>query len=89
MLNHLLILKSQYHKNNILLYYIFMEVAGIIAILSVAGGVLTGLITTLFHSMSLSRCKNIDCCCIKCDREVLTEDTYRTEQDNLRNENQE
>ena len=57
-----------------------MEVAGIIAILSVAGGVLTGLITTVFHSMSLSRCKNIDCCCIKCDREVLSEETYRAEQ---------
>jgi len=57
-----------------------MEVAGIIAILSVAGGVLTGLITTLFHSMSLSRCKNIDCCCFKCDREVLSEETYRAEQ---------
>ena len=57
-----------------------MEVAGIIAILSVAGGVLTGLITTVFHSMSLSRCKNIDCCCFKCDREVLSEETYRAEQ---------
>ena len=61
-----------------------MEVAGIIAILSVAGGVLTGLINTLFHSMSLSRCKNIDCCCVKCDREVLSEDTYRTEQTEIR-----
>ena len=57
-----------------------MEVAGIIAILSVAGGVLTGLITTIFHSMSLSRCKNIDCFCFKCDREVLSEETYRAEQ---------
>jgi hypothetical protein len=57
-----------------------MEVAGIIAILSVAGSVLTGLITTIFHSMSLSRCKNIDCCCFKCDREVLSEETYRAEQ---------
>ena len=57
-----------------------MEVAGIIAILSVAGGVATGLITTVFHSMSLSRCKNIDCCCFKCDREVLSEETYRAEQ---------
>lgn len=57
-----------------------MEVAGVIAILSVAGGVLTGLITTVFHSMSLSRCKNIDCCCFSCDREVLSEETYRAEQ---------
>lgn len=57
-----------------------MEVSGIIAILSVAGGVLTGLITTIFHSMSLSRCKDIDCCCIKCNREVLSEETYRAEQ---------
>ena len=64
--------------------------AGIIAILSVAGGVLTGLITTLFHSMSLSRCKNIDCCCFKCDREVLSEETYRAEQVEAREaENQE
>ena len=57
-----------------------MEVAGIIALLSVAGSVLTGLITTIFHSMSLSRCKNIECFCLKCDREVLTEETYRAEQ---------
>lgn len=57
-----------------------MEVAGIVAILSVAGSVLTGLITTIFHSMSLSRCKNIDCFLCKCDREVLSEETYRAEQ---------
>lgn len=67
-----------------------MEVAGVIAILSVAGGVLTGLITTVFHSMSLSRCKNIDCCCFKCDREVLSEEAYRAEQVEAREaENQE
>jgi hypothetical protein len=30
--------------------------------------------------MSLSRCKNIDCFLCKCDREVLSEETYRAEQ---------
>ena len=57
-----------------------MEASAIIAILMASGSVLTGFITTLFHSMSLSRCRNIDCCCIRCDREVLTEETYRAEQ---------
>jgi hypothetical protein len=57
-----------------------MEPSAIVAILMASGSVLTGFITVLFHSMSLSRCKNIDCCCIRCDREVLTEETYRAEQ---------
>ena len=57
-----------------------MEASAVIAILMASGSVLTGFITTCFHSMSLSRCKNIDLCCIKCDRNVLSEETYRAEQ---------
>ena len=57
-----------------------MEASAIIAILMASGSVLTGFITTCFHSMSLSRCKNIDCFCFKCDRNVLSEETYRAEQ---------
>ncbi len=57
-----------------------MEGATIIAIISVSATAITGIITALFHSMSLSRCTNIDCCGIKCERQVLSEDTYRAEQ---------
>ena len=51
--------------------------AELIAIISVSGSVLATLITTIFTSMSLSRCKNISCCydCILCDREVLKDET--------------
>lgn len=50
--------------------------AELIAIISVSGSVLATLITTIFTSMSLSRCKNISCCydCILCDREVLNDE---------------
>jgi|TARA_R110000787_G_scaffold228137_7_gene335851 hypothetical protein len=64
-----------------------MEGATIIAIISVSTTALTAIITALFHSMSLSRCTNIDCCGIKCERNVLTEDTYKTEQKETRENN--
>ena len=64
-----------------------MEGATIIAIISVSITALTAIITALFHSMSLSRCPNIDCCGIKCERNVLTEDTYKTEQKETRENN--
>jgi len=50
--------------------------AELIAVISVSGTVLATLITTLFTSMSLSRCKNISCCyeCIFCDREVVKDE---------------
>jgi hypothetical protein len=53
-----------------------MEASSIIAIVSVGGTVLTTLITTLFTSMSLSRCKNISCCFdfLICDREVVSDE---------------
>ena len=50
--------------------------AELIAVISVSGSVLATLITTIFTSMSLSRCKNISCCweCILCDREVVKDE---------------
>ena len=50
--------------------------AELIAVISVSGSVLATLITTIFTSMSLSRCKNISCCysCISCDREVVKDE---------------
>ena len=50
--------------------------AELIAVISVSGSVLATLITTIFTSMSLSRCKNINCCysCISCDREVVKDE---------------
>ena len=53
-----------------------MEASSIIAIVSVGGTVLATLITTIFTSMSLSRCKNVSCCfdCFICDREVVSDE---------------
>ncbi len=50
--------------------------AELIAVISVSGSVLATLITTIFTSMSLSRCRNINCCysCISCDREVVKDE---------------
>lgn len=53
-----------------------MSGAELIAIISVGATALGTLITTVFTSMSLSRCKNINCCyeCILCDREVVKDE---------------
>ena len=50
--------------------------AELIALISVGGTVLATLITTIFTSMSLSRCKNINCCwdCMVCHREVVSDE---------------
>ena len=56
-----------------------MEAAAIIAIISVSATAGGAFITALFHSLSLSRCSQIDCLCFKCKREVLSEDTYKEE----------
>lgn len=49
-----------------------------VAVISVCGTILTGLITALFHGSSMSRCRTIDCCCFKCERDVLqNEDLYK------------
>jgi hypothetical protein len=66
-----------------------MDGATIIAIISVSGSVLSGCIVSLFHSLSLSRCVLIDCLCFKCERDVLSENTYREEQNEERNNNHE
>ena len=36
------------------------------------GGVLIGLIHAIFYNIRRSRCKSINCLCIKCSREVMT-----------------
>ena len=53
-----------------------MSGAELIAIISVGSTALATLITTIFTSMSLSRCKNLRCCydCIVCDREVVSDE---------------
>jgi len=53
-----------------------LEASAIIAIISVSATAAAGFVTALFHSLSLSRCSEIDCFCIKCKRKVLSEDTY-------------
>mgnify|MGYP005994061693 CR=1 FL=1 len=58
-----------------------MSGAELIAIISVGATALGTLITTIFTSMSLSRCKNINCCwdCLVCDREVVSEEVVARE----------
>jgi len=53
-----------------------MSGAELIAIISVGATALGTLITTVFTSMSLSRCKNINCCydCLVCDRELVKDE---------------
>lgn len=53
-----------------------MSGAEIIAIISVSATSLGGLLTGLFHSMSLSRCSEINCLCWRCKRDVLSEEAY-------------
>jgi len=53
-----------------------MDASAIIAIISVGGTALATLITTVFTSMSISRCKNISCCfdCLVCDRSPVSDE---------------
>lgn len=53
-----------------------MSGAELIAIISVGATALGTLITTIFTSMSLSRCKNINCCydCLVCDRDIVKDE---------------
>jgi len=55
--------------------------AELIAIISVGGTVLATLITTIFTSISLSRCKTINCCwdCMICNRDVVSEEVVARE----------
>ena len=47
----------------------------IVAIVTISGAVLSGLIGSILYGTSLSRCKEISCCCIHCTREVLTDES--------------
>ena len=59
-----------------------MEASAIIAIISVSATAGGAFITALFHSLSLSRCSEIDCLCFKCKRQVLSEETYNEQSNN-------
>tara|TARA_R110002033_G_scaffold63253_1_gene114282 strand:- start:285 stop:491 length:207 start_codon:yes stop_codon:yes gene_type:complete len=48
-----------------------MEAAAIIAILSVSFAGASALIHSIFTNMSLSRCSEINCCCLHCIRDTL------------------
>jgi len=45
---------------------------GIIALTTIIFTGVSGLIAVLFQAMSLSRCTNIDCWCVSCQRDVLS-----------------
>jgi len=82
MLNLLLNLKK------ILLKYI-MDAAAIIAITSVVFTGLSTLITTVFTSMSISRCTKIVCCfgCFDCDRTVVDDEVVARAVEHQNNNN--
>lgn len=64
-----------------------MDAAAIIAIISVSTTGMATLITTVFSSMSLSRCSKIACCwdCFTCDRNVLDNNTFLEAERDLNN----
>ena len=64
-----------------------MEASAIIAIISVSATAGGAFITALFHSLSLSRCSEIDCFCFKCKRQVLSEETYNEQSNKESNNN--
>ena len=47
----------------------------IVAIIAITGTVITGLVQSIFHGTSLSRCRTVDCFCFKCEREVLQDES--------------
>jgi hypothetical protein len=53
-----------------------MTGAELIAVISVSATSLAGLLTSLFHSISMSRCSEISLCGCRCKREVLSEEAY-------------
>jgi len=62
-----------------------MSGAEIIAIISVSATSLGGLLTSLFHAMSLSRCSEIGCCGCRCKRDVLSEEAYLNQENKKSN----
>ena len=60
-----------------------MEASAIIAIISVSATAGGAFLTSLFHSLSLSRCSEIDCFCFKCKRQVLSEETYNEQSNKI------
>ena len=64
-----------------------MEPAALIAITSVVFTGLSTLITTIFTSMSLSRCSKIVCCfgCFDCDRQVVNDEVVARAVENQNN----
>lgn len=58
----------------------------IVAIITVAGAVLSALIGSILYGTSLSRCKEISCCCVHCIREVLTDESlYKRDTGDIEN----
>lgn len=63
-----------------------MEASALIAIISVSATALGGFISTLFHSLSLSRCSEISFCGCMCKRQVLSEETYLNQENKPSNQ---
>jgi len=45
-------------------------------------GALGGLITITFSAVRKSRCSSINCCCLKCEREVMTKEELELDHQN-------
>ena len=60
----------------------------LVAVLAISGSVATTLVQAIFHGTSLSRCKTIACCCLKCERDVLQDESiYLNDNNNTNNTN--
>ena len=59
----------------------------IVAIMAISGSVITGLVQAIFHGTSLSRCKTIACCCMRCEREVIQDESIYLNDNNNNNNN--
>lgn len=58
----------------VLLISALMTETGMLAMMSLFFSGIAALIHTIFNSMSLSRCTDIDCFCVSCKRAVLSGD---------------
>ena len=56
-----------------------MSAAGLSALITSICIATSGFLAVLFRGMSHSRCKKISCCCMKCDRDVMTAEELAAE----------
>ena len=58
-----------------------MSAAGLSALITSICIATSGFIAVVFKGMSHSRCKKVSCCCMNCDREVMSAEELAAEAD--------